>query len=97
MADKNYYRGSGPVQALTIAVTTTQSAAFGAQTTHVRLATPAVGVWYLISTNPVVTVSNGVYLPPNWVDYVEVAPGEKIACIQPTAPAGTFNVVELIG
>lgn len=97
MADKNFYRQSGAVQALTIAVTSTQSAAFGAFTTHVRVATPTVGVWYLCGVNPVVTIANGVYLPPNWVDYIEVGAGEKIACIQPTAPAGTFNVVELAG
>lgn len=93
----NFFR-QGAVQVVTIAVASAQvTNAFGATTGFIRISTPAVGVWYLVGANPTVTVANGSYLPPNWVETIAVAPGQKIACIQPTAPAGTFNVTELDG
>jgi hypothetical protein len=98
MANNATFFRQSTVQVVTLAVASAQVAnAFGATTGFIRIATPAVGAWYLVGTNPVVTVANGSYLPPNWVETIAVAPGQKIACIQPTAPAGTFNVTELDG
>lgn len=97
MANNSTYFRQGATNVVTIAVASAQSAAFGANTSFIRISTPAVGVWYLVGANPTVTVANGSYLPPNWVEVIAVAPGQKIACIQPTAPAGTFNVTELDG
>ena len=96
MADKNYFR-HGTVQVIAIAAASAQSTAFSPQTSHVKISTPAIGVWYKVGANPTADITTSVYLPPNWSDTIEVAPGEKIACIQPTAPAGTLNVAELLG
>jgi len=94
--DNNYYR-VGPVQVISIAASSAAiTNPWAAETTHVRLATPAVGVWYTVATTPVATISTSTYLPPNMFEIIAVAPGQKVACIQPTAPAGTFNVTELV-
>lgn len=85
----------GATQVITIAAGSAACAtAFGAFTNHVRLATPAVGVWYKVAPTPTAAITD-TYLPPNSVEIISVAPGDKIAVLQPTAPAGTFNITEL--
>ena len=94
MSQNIYYR---PIngQAITVAITSAQCAtAFAAQTIVIRLATGSVGVYYRTGVNPT-AVATDSYLPPNWIEYITATPGEKIACIQPTSPAGTFSVTEL--
>lgn len=96
MSDKNMYI-NGAAQVVSITAASVQSTAFGALTTHLMLASPGVGVWYKVGANPTADITTSAYLPPNWVWVIQVNPGEKLACIQPTTPSGTFNVVELIG
>ena len=94
MSQNTYFR---PIngQAITVGVTSAQCAtAFAAQTSLIRLATGAVGVFYRTGANPTALVTDP-YLPPNWTEYITATPGEKIACIQPTSPSGTFSVSEL--
>lgn len=80
-------------------------AVFGSETYQIRLASNSA-CHYLISggngaTATVATVSNGSFLPPNWVEYVIVSPGQTLSVIQSstgglvTATAGTLNVTEL--
>lgn len=77
--------------------------AFGSETWQVRLSATSA-CHYVISeaaSVTVATVTNGAFLPANWVEYVSVTPGQKISVIQAatnglvTATAGTLLVTEL--
>ena len=65
------------------------SAAFGAFTTQVRIVSSAA-VQYRIDAAPT-AVTTDTYLPPNWVEYITVSPGQKIAVIG----TGTVNITEV--
>lgn len=77
--------------------------AFGAQTYQIRLAANSA-CHYLVSeaANVVAaTVTNGSFLPNNWVEYITVSPGQKISVIRGatdglvTATSGTLLVTEM--
>lgn len=77
--------------------------AFGNETWQIRLAANSA-CHYVISeaaSVTVATVSNGAFLPANWVEYVMVSPGQKISVIRAatdglaTATSGTLMVTEL--
>lgn len=77
--------------------------AFGSQTYQIRLAANSA-CHYLISeaANVVTcTVSNGSYLPANWVEFITVSPGQKLSVIRAatdglvTATSGTLLVTEV--
>lgn len=73
--------------------------AFGAQTRQIRIVSNSA-CHYAISGAPVAVVTDP-FLPANWVEYVTVAPGEKISAIQAasgglvTETAGSLWVTEL--
>lgn len=76
-------------------VTSVASAAFGAQTFQIRIAATSA-VNYKIgdpAATPTATTSD-VLLPQNWVEYVTVTPGQKIAFFNPAATV-TVSVVEI--
>lgn len=62
-----------------------QSAAFGPNTYCIRLAVATSvqtdGAQYSIGKNPTATI-NSPLIPAGWVEYIRVAPGEKVALIQ---------------
>lgn len=60
--------------------------------THVRLA-PTADCFVLFGTNPVVTVTNGFFLPAGSVEYIPVDVGDVLAVIQSTA-GGSLNIAE---
>lgn len=70
---------------ITTSASSQQSAAFSAQTYCVRLgvasSTIANGVHYSVGTNPTAT-ANSPLIPADWVEFIRVAPGEKIALLQ---------------
>lgn len=77
--------------------------AFGGETWQLRLAANSA-CHYVISeaaSVTVATVTNGAFLPANWVEYVSVTPGQKISVIRAatdglvTATSGTLLVTEL--
>lgn len=81
-----------------VAVATTSTAAasnaFGAQTFQVRVAASALS-FYKIG-DPAATptaAATDVLLPPNWIEYVTVTPGQKISFFSPTIQ--TVSVVEV--
>lgn len=93
----------GAVQVIAYSTATTISNAFGPETYQIRLASNSA-CHYLVSESANVvaaTVSNGSFLPANWVEYVTVQPGQKISVLQAatnglvTATAGTLNVTEM--
>jgi hypothetical protein len=76
-----------------------QSAAFGAQTKYIRICTQGAitatsGVRIAVGDNPTASATTAL-LPVNWVEYVKVTPGQKIAALGNDAATGTLSVVEL--
>jgi hypothetical protein len=81
-----------------VAVATTSTAAassaFGAQTYQIRVC--AAAVCYMKIGDPAATptaATTDAMLPPNWIDFVTVAPGQKISFFSPTVQ--TISVVEV--
>ncbi len=70
---------------ITTTASSQQSAAFAASTEVIRLgvasSTIANGVHYSIGLNPTAT-ANSPLIPADWVEWVRVAPGEKVALLQ---------------
>ena len=85
----------GTSQVISVTTSSQQSAAFGAQTTIVRIANASSAhVHYLVGTNPTATLTTCPMLSVNQVEYIEVSGGDKIAVI---ASAGTtFSVTEIV-
>lgn len=93
------------ISSQTIAYTGTQAAAtnaFSAQTYMLRLVSTSACVFKIgDGTQTAVDDATGVFLPANWVDFIQVNPGQKIAAIQKatnglvTGTAGTLWVTEL--
>jgi hypothetical protein len=77
-----------------------QSTAFGSQTYAIRVCSVGVvsatidGVRYAIGENPTATATTEL-MPVNWVEYIKVGPGQKIAVLGNNTGTGTVNVVEL--
>ena len=85
----------GTSQVITVSTASQQSAAFGAQTTIIRIANAATAhLHYAIGSNPTATLTTSSTLPINTVEYVEVTGGDKIAVIGGTAT--TFCVTEIV-
>lgn len=70
----------------------TQSVAFNAQTTVVRVVA-TTNCHIRFGANPTATTSN-VYLPAGVVEYFRVTPGDKVAAIK-NATAGSLYVTEM--
>ena len=90
----SFFRPINPQVITVAAISAACTNPFGPQTSIIRLATGSVGVWYATGVAPVATNAS-IFLPANWFEYITATPGEKIAVIQPTAPAGTFSVSEM--
>jgi hypothetical protein len=87
----------------TIAFTGTSAGttnAFGSETYQVRLVADAA-CCYSIGDGTQTATTSSPFLPANWVEYVTVSPGQKIAAIRAstdglvTATSGTLWVTEL--
>jgi len=77
----------------------TQSAAFDSQTRAIRITFPGAitataGLRFSIGTNPTAS-STTQLLPVQWIEYIQVNPGEKIAFISNDTVTGSVVVVEL--
>jgi hypothetical protein len=76
-----------------------QSAAFGAQTKYIRICvqgavTATSGLRVAVGDNPTASATTAL-LPVNWIEYVKVTPGQKIASLGNDTVTGTLSVVEL--
>jgi hypothetical protein len=77
-----------------------QSTAFGSQTYWIRVCAVGVesasadGVRIAAGDNPTAT-STSALLPLNWVEYLKVTPGQKIAVLGNNASTGNVSVIEL--
>lgn len=83
----------GTVNNVAVATTSTAvaSSAFGTQTHQVRVAASAV--CYLKVDKAPTAAATDAMLPPNWIEYIKVSPGEKISVYSPTIQ--TVSVVEI--
>ena len=76
--------------------TSTQTSAFGAQTTAVRVATTGHHVHIAINGNPTAT-DQSTMLPSNWVEIFAVKPGWKLAAIKGSGGGSPIvSVTELV-
>ena len=70
---------------ITTSASSQQSAAFGTQTQVLRLgvasSTATSGVHYSIGASPTATADSPL-IPSDWIEYVRVYPGEKVAVLQ---------------
>jgi hypothetical protein len=94
-----------PVTTQTLAYSTTSATVtnpFGAQTYVIRLSANSACHYKIVEAAGGAASVSDVFLPANWVEYVVVQPGQKIAAIRAatdglvTATSGTLNVVEMV-
>jgi len=94
----------GTAQQVAIGAASAASAAFGSQTRWIRVAasgfvgtTTNLGCRILVGDGTPTALATSAFLPYQWVEYITVNPGEKIAVIQDgTAVAGNnLSIVEL--
>ena len=85
----------GTNQKIAYTGTAAASAAFGAETYQIRIVVTS-NAWYAIGQNPTASTSTGggTYLPLGIIEYIRVAPGEKISFVQDSA-GGNASVTEM--
>jgi hypothetical protein len=70
-----------------VAVATTSTAAassaFASQTYQIRITAPAACFYKVGDATPTAAATDA-YLPPNWVEYVKVSPGQKVSVFSAT-------------
>lgn len=77
------------------------STAFGAQTYWIRVVAVGVlsgtldGVRIIVGDGTPTASSTTTLLPLNWVEWIAVSPGQKIAVLGNNTGTGTVNVTEL--
>lgn len=82
-------------QAVTSALASVQSVAFGAATNVVRLiATQAA--WVEFGANPTAVANTSIYLPANAPEYFACSPGHKVATLRAGATSGVLYVSEAL-
>lgn len=88
----------GPVSVMTAGATSSQSAAFGASVTLVRVAVAGSGqhVHFLIAANPTATTTTCASIPSGTILFLPVAPGQKIAFIRGGATDVGVTVTEIL-
>lgn len=85
----------GTVHVFTMSGTSQASAAFGAGTYMVRIATGAQPAFFALGTSPTAAASTSNLIGLSQIDYIKVNPGEKIAVLE-AGTAGTITVTELV-
>ena len=85
----------GPAQNFLTSTATASSAAFSAQTYQIRICAD-VATRYRVGDGTPSAVPADTLLPANWVEYVTVTPGQRIAAILGTG-TGSLSVTEIIG
>ncbi len=77
-----------------------QSNAFGSQTYYIRVCSVGIpgsaidGVRLAVGDSPTAT-STSALIPVNWIEYIKVSPGQKVAVLGNNTGTGTVNVTEL--
>ena len=98
-------QGATQIVSVSSGVSSATTAAFGSATYQIRICSDTF-VNYNIGTSSVSASSANSYLPPNWVEFVTVTPGQTLAATKAViegqvttstgpAQAGTLWVTEL--
>ena len=74
--------------------TSAASTSFGVETYQVRLSSTAACRFRVVEAAGGTAVATDVLIPPNWIEYICVTPGQKIAVIQ-NVGAGSLNITEM--
>jgi hypothetical protein len=87
----------GVTQVFTVTNSSVASAAFGANTTMIRVACSSGHCHVAIGTTPVANLTTSAMIPNNWSEIIRVSPGQKIAVIKDAGvTAATLSVTELV-
>jgi len=87
----------GTTQVFTVTNSTVASTAFGANTTHVRVACSLGHAHVSFGTAPTASITTSPMVPTNSVSFFAVKPGDKMAVIKDaTVAASTVSVTELV-
>jgi hypothetical protein len=82
------------VHTFTMSGTSQATAAFGAQTYRVRVATNTQPAFVTIGDGTPTAANTDSVLPAGWVEDFDCSPGQKLAVLQ-AGTAGTLTVTEL--
>lgn len=80
-------------QSLSLTAASQQVTLTSPYTIYVRLSSGPTALYYATGANPTATTSSS-YLPLNWVDYIQISPGEKLAILG-TAASNFVTISEL--
>lgn len=98
--DKQASSRCGATQSLAYSTSVTSSA-FGTETYQIRLSSTSACYYKIVEAAGGAAAATDVFLPNNWVEYVNVTPGQKVSVIQAptnglvTGTAGTLSVTEM--
>lgn len=89
----------GTAQVLTAGATSTQSTAFGTETTLIRIATSnltgaGAHIHIAVNSNPTATSSSTI-VPCGLIEYVAVSPGDKIAVLRGGGTDVSVSITEI--
>lgn len=93
ISDRSIWKQISTQAQITVSGTTAPSAAFSAQTYAIRIAS-STACYYLVGDGTPVATTASVWFPANWIEYILVNPGQKVAFLQQTA-GGVASVTEL--
>jgi hypothetical protein len=85
----------GTAHTFTMSGTSQATAAFGAQTRVIRVATNTQPAFIIISDGTPTAANTEAVVPAGWVEYFIVTPGQKLAVLQ-GGTAGILTVTELL-
>jgi hypothetical protein len=88
-------RRLGTVHTFTMSGSSQATAAFGAQTRQVRVATNDQPAFIFIGDGTPTAAATDSVMPTGWVEDFTVTPGQKLACLQ-AGTAGILTVTELV-
>lgn len=94
MRSQKSYMRPGTVSKMTAGAASTQSSAFGAQTTVVRIASADNAFHFVLGANPTATTNHSI-CPGAWAEYILVKPGEKLAVIRTGLADANVTVTEM--
>jgi hypothetical protein len=92
MSSNNYLKTIAS-QSVSLSAASQQVTMTDPRTMYVRLASGPTALYYKSGANPTATTSD-TYLPLNWVDYIQISPGEKIAVLG-TSASNAVSIAEL--
>jgi hypothetical protein len=87
-------RRLGTVHTFTMSGTSQATAAFGAQTRSIRVATNDQPAYIIIGDGTPTATANETIFPLGWSEDFDVTPGQKLAVLQ-AGTAGKLTVTEL--